>query len=67
MAYISIIQNPEGRFSEGDSIAETPRTALEQPSPISVLDATFYGDGSPSPVKKKSNAFKGEALISFMH
>ncbi|XWS41005.1 hypothetical protein CRYUN_Cryun17cG0043900 [Craigia yunnanensis] len=59
--------NPAARFSEGDSIAEPPRTALEQPSPISVLDATFYGDESPSPVKKKSNAFKGEALISFMH
>ncbi|XWS44410.1 hypothetical protein CRYUN_Cryun15aG0043000 [Craigia yunnanensis] len=49
--------NPAARFSEGDSTAEPPRTALEQPSPVSVLDATFYGDESPSPVKKKSNAF----------
>ncbi|XP_022773761.1 protein LONGIFOLIA 1-like [Durio zibethinus] len=56
--------NPAARFSEGDSIAEPPRTALEQPSPISVLDATFCGDESPSPVKKKSNAFEDdEGLI----
>ncbi|KAI8541736.1 hypothetical protein RHMOL_Rhmol08G0085300 [Rhododendron molle] len=38
-----------------------PTTAtLEQPSPVSVLDATFYGEESPSPVKKISNAFKEE-------
>ncbi|XVF14421.1 hypothetical protein REPUB_Repub09cG0057800 [Reevesia pubescens] len=56
--------NSAGRFSEGDSRAEPPRTALEQPSPVSVLDATFYGDESPSPVKKKLNAFKDdEGLI----
>ncbi|XWS32973.1 hypothetical protein CRYUN_Cryun22dG0037200 [Craigia yunnanensis] len=56
--------NPAARFSEGDSTAEPPRTALEQPSPVSVLDATFYGDESPSPVKKKSNAFEDdEGLI----
>ncbi|KAK6266760.1 hypothetical protein QUC31_017597 [Theobroma cacao] len=56
--------NPPARFSEVDSTAEPPRTALEHPSPVSVLDATFYGDESPSPVKKKSNAFKDdEGLI----
>ncbi|XWS30146.1 hypothetical protein CRYUN_Cryun24cG0092800 [Craigia yunnanensis] len=56
--------NLAARFSEGDSIAEPPRTALEQPSPVSVLDATFYEDESPSPLKKKSNAFKdNEGLI----
>ncbi|XP_022741645.1 protein LONGIFOLIA 1-like [Durio zibethinus] len=56
--------NPVTRFSVGGSTAEPPRTALEQPSPVSVLDATFYGDESPSPVKKKSNAFEDdEGLI----
>ncbi|XVF16765.1 hypothetical protein REPUB_Repub10bG0060500 [Reevesia pubescens] len=56
--------NPAARFIEGDSTAEPPRTALEQPSPVSVLDATFYRDESPSPVKTKSNAFKDdEGLI----
>ncbi|XP_047312357.1 protein LONGIFOLIA 1-like [Impatiens glandulifera] len=33
------------------------RSTIEQPSPISVLDATFYREGSPSPVRKISNAF----------
>ncbi|KAE8666015.1 hypothetical protein F3Y22_tig00112523pilonHSYRG00300 [Hibiscus syriacus] len=37
---------------------EPPSTVMEQPSLVSVLDATFNGDESPSPVKKKSNAFK---------
>ncbi|KAL4376171.1 hypothetical protein GQ457_02G018780 [Hibiscus cannabinus] len=51
-------KNPAAILVEGDLKAEPPRTALEQPSPISVLDATFYGDESPSPVKKKSKAFE---------
>ncbi|KAH1080640.1 hypothetical protein J1N35_020401 [Gossypium stocksii] len=47
------------------STAEPPNTVMEQPSPVSVLDATFYGDESPSPVKKKSNPFKDyEGLIA---
>ncbi|KAG5001194.1 hypothetical protein JHK87_022266 [Glycine soja] len=43
--------------------AETMITA-EQPSPVSVLDAAFYRDDPPSPVKKKSDISKnlGEAL-----
>ncbi|GMH20357.1 hypothetical protein Nepgr_022198 [Nepenthes gracilis] len=39
------------------SEGSTKELAREQPSPVSVLDATFYGDESPSPVKKKSLAF----------
>ncbi|XP_047314768.1 protein LONGIFOLIA 1-like [Impatiens glandulifera] len=35
-------------------------TTIEQPSPISVLDATFYREGSPSPVRKISNAFRDD-------
>ncbi|GMI67724.1 LONGIFOLIA1, TON1 Recruiting Motif 2 [Hibiscus trionum] len=53
-------KNPAARLVEGGPKAEPPRTALEQPSPVSVLDATFYGDESPSPVKKKSKAFEGD-------
>lgn len=30
----------------------------EQPSPVSVLDAAFYRDDPPSPVKKKLNISK---------
>ncbi|KAL5167433.1 Protein LONGIFOLIA 1 [Glycine soja] len=43
--------------------AETMITA-EQPSPVSVLDAAFYKDDPPSPVKNKSDISKnlGEAL-----
>lgn len=37
--------------------AETMITA-EQPSPVSVLDAAFYRDDPPSPVKKKSDISK---------
>ncbi|KAE8678463.1 Bromodomain transcription factor, putative isoform 1 [Hibiscus syriacus] len=62
-------KNPAARLVEGDTKEEPPRTALEQPSPVSVLDATFYGDESPSPVKIKSKAFEGllnELDFSFM-
>ncbi|KAL3629461.1 protein of unknown function (DUF4378) [Castilleja foliolosa] len=37
-------------------------TASEQPSPISVLDDTFYCEDSPSPVKTVSTAFRDESL-----
>ncbi|GER49304.1 protein LONGIFOLIA 2 [Striga asiatica] len=35
-------------------------TISEQPSPISVLDNTFYSEDSPSPVKKISTVFQDE-------
>lgn len=35
----------------------TTSATFEQPSPISVLDTSFYAEGSPSPVKKISSAF----------
>lgn len=44
-------------------MVEPAIATLEQPSPVSVLDATFYRDESPSPVKKISNAFKGALLV----
>ncbi|PIN14533.1 hypothetical protein CDL12_12829 [Handroanthus impetiginosus] len=40
---------------------ESSVTMLEQPSPISVLDDSFYSEDSPSPVKKKSTAFQDES------
>ncbi|KAE8691578.1 Bromodomain transcription factor, putative isoform 1 [Hibiscus syriacus] len=56
--------NTTARSGKGYSTAEPPRLIPEQPSPVSVLDVTFYGDESPSPVKKKTNAFKDyEGLI----
>ncbi|KAL2252369.1 UNVERIFIED_CONTAM: hypothetical protein Sindi_0031600 [Sesamum indicum] len=42
---------------------ELAATMMEQPSPVSVLDATFYSEDSPSPVKKRSTAFQGSGLL----
>ncbi|CAN6708462.1 unnamed protein product [Malus baccata var. baccata] len=50
----------------GLSTAETRKASSEQPSPVSVLDSTFYRDDSPSPVKKISNAFKGIVLVQLI-
>ncbi|CAA2979423.1 Hypothetical predicted protein [Olea europaea subsp. europaea] len=52
-------RNPEARLKEcTPSKVELATTTLEQPSPVSVLDATFFGDESPSPVKKILTTFK---------
>ncbi|XP_050226536.1 protein LONGIFOLIA 1-like [Mercurialis annua] len=37
-----------------------PVLASEQPSPVSVLDAAFYSDELPSPIKKRSIPFKDD-------
>ncbi|PSR87738.1 Protein LONGIFOLIA like [Actinidia chinensis var. chinensis] len=55
----------EARLTEDRSKAETTTATMEQPSPVSVLDTAFYREGSPSPVKKISNAFKDEDFLSF--
>ncbi|KAM7510146.1 hypothetical protein LguiB_009021 [Lonicera macranthoides] len=57
------VQNFAARLSEDRSMAELAITTLEQPSPVSVLDATFYGEDSPSPVKKISYAFKDDETL----
>ncbi|ESQ49892.1 hypothetical protein EUTSA_v10020021mg [Eutrema salsugineum] len=38
------------------------KVTVEQPSPVSVLDAAFDEEDSPSPVRKISLSFKGEEL-----
>ncbi|XP_035547981.1 protein LONGIFOLIA 1-like [Juglans regia] len=50
-------KNPTGCI-ENRLIVEPSIATLEQPSPVSVLDATFYRDESPSPVRKILNAFE---------
>lgn len=40
--------------------AEQGTASTEQPSPVSVLDTTFYRDDSPSPVKKISFDLEGQ-------
>lgn len=52
------------RLNEDRPMAELAISTIEQPSPVSVLDATFYEEDSPSPVKKKTTAFRGIATIS---
>ncbi|GLU10943.1 hypothetical protein SLE2022_277180 [Rubroshorea leprosula] len=56
--------NPAVRLIDDGSTAEPLKVVLEQPSPVSVLDATFHGDESPSPVKKISNAFKDDGCLN---
>ncbi|XP_010089650.2 protein LONGIFOLIA 1 [Morus notabilis] len=53
-------KNPTAGFCVNRKMAEPGRATPEQPSPVSVLDATFYRDDSLSPVKKTSNAFKDD-------
>lgn len=48
------------RLHEDRPMAELAISTIEQPSPVSVLDATFYEEDSPSPVKKKTTAFRVE-------
>ncbi|XP_059639897.1 protein LONGIFOLIA 1-like [Cornus florida] len=57
-------QNLAARLSEDKSVAELTTANLDQPSPVSVLDATFYIEDLPSPVKKISNAFKDDENLN---
>lgn len=52
------------RLNEYRPMAEHAIATIEQPSPVSVLDAAFYEEDSPSPVKKKATAFTGMDTIS---
>lgn len=54
------IKHPAVGLIDDRSMAETRKASSEQPSPVSVLDSTFYRDDSPSPVKKISSAFKDD-------
>ncbi|XP_059670460.1 protein LONGIFOLIA 2-like [Cornus florida] len=56
-------KNLAAKLREDKSVAELATANLEQPSPVSVLDATFYREDSPSPVKKTSNAFKDDVNL----
>lgn len=46
------------RLAEDVSLAELATIAPEQPSPVSVLDASVYIDDAPSPVKQTPTALK---------
>jgi hypothetical protein len=65
---ISTLQERNEKDSSKESfMAETIVTA-EQPSPVSVLDAAFYREDPPSPVKRKTSISKdlGILHISFL-
>ncbi|XP_019185875.1 PREDICTED: protein LONGIFOLIA 1-like isoform X2 [Ipomoea nil] len=53
--------NSEMRLRKDTMMAELAMATIEQPSPVSVLDATFYIEDSPSPVKKKISIAFGDA------
>ncbi|KAK4426252.1 protein LONGIFOLIA 1 [Sesamum alatum] len=51
-------QNSVSTLKDQIPAFEYPTTMMEQPSPVSVLDAAFYSEDSPSPIKKRSTAFQ---------
>ncbi|KAL0311717.1 UNVERIFIED_CONTAM: protein LONGIFOLIA 1 [Sesamum calycinum] len=51
-------ENSVSTTREHMPVVEISVNMLEQPSPISVLDDTFYCEDSPSPIKKISTAFQ---------
>lgn len=51
------------RSTKDTSIQEPRPASSEQPSPVSVLDAAFFGDELPSPIKKISIAFKDDDAL----
>ncbi|XP_024974659.1 protein LONGIFOLIA 2-like [Cynara cardunculus var. scolymus] len=52
------------RLIEYKPMAELAMPTIEQPSPVSVLDA-FYSEDAPSPIQKKSYAFKDDEDLRF--
>ncbi|KAJ9564475.1 hypothetical protein OSB04_000441 [Centaurea solstitialis] len=61
-------ENHKNKFAERSSeykpMAELAMATMEQPSPVSVLDA-FYMEEAPSPIQKKSYAFKDDEDLRF--
>jgi hypothetical protein len=62
--FFLVDQNAFEEVSQESSEADKNVTA-EQPSPVSVLDAAFYKEDPPSPVKKQSSVSKylGKQLL----
>lgn len=61
--YLICLQKSVSTRRKTISTVENQTTTLEQPSPISVLDDTFYSEDSPSPVKKTTMDFQGTASL----
>lgn len=58
-----LLQKLAPRLSEDGALAEFASVAPENPSPVSVLDDTMYGDDALSPVKQISDSLKGSGLL----
>ncbi|KAI7744778.1 hypothetical protein M8C21_005134, partial [Ambrosia artemisiifolia] len=58
---VALQNEPENKFADR---LMGYKPMAEQPSPVSVLDA-FYTEDTPSPVKKKSYAFKEDEELCF--
>lgn len=56
------MQSPDIGIKQDIPSLKPLKVTIEQPSPVSVLDAAFDEEDSPSPVRKISLSFKGEAL-----
>ncbi|XP_044504891.1 protein LONGIFOLIA 2-like [Mangifera indica] len=52
------------RCNENWSMAEPTKIGQEQPSPVSVLNTTFYRDEPPSPVEKISHPFRDVEAVN---
>ncbi|KAH9609485.1 hypothetical protein KSS87_013963 [Heliosperma pusillum] len=59
----SIAEITASNCSNSNSNSNSNSSELQQPSPVSVLDSSFYkeDDSSPSPVKKRTIHFKDQA------
>lgn len=60
---ILLLQKLAPRLSEDGALAEFSIVATENPSPVSVLDDTVYGDDALSPIKQISGSFKGSSFL----
>lgn len=58
-----MLQKLAPRLSDDGALAELAIVATENPSPVSVLDNTVYGDDALSPIKHISGSFKGSSLL----
>ncbi|KAK1555224.1 hypothetical protein Q3G72_023615 [Acer saccharum] len=58
------LKDPETWYTEDRSTIEPAKVGGQQPSPVSVLDATFYRDEPPSPVKKISHVFNDDEALN---
>nr|ABD96924.1 hypothetical protein [Tarenaya spinosa] len=57
-------KSPDLGFKQDEPMLRHVKVTLEQPSPVSVLDAAFYEDESPSPVRKISIVLKEDDILS---